>query len=149
MNDGEAPDSAHKDNKDSLLQDYNSVLRESAVLTTFSGFLFGFLLNISVNFPKDADLVDKVILATALFTITLATSLFIMPVIYHHIQFPYNSLEKFKKRSHRFLIFGIIPALVTLYLGLDLALVHIVGNVSFAIAAIPMGLVYLFYRMRK
>ena len=25
-----------------------------------------------------------------------------MPVIYHHLQYPYKNLEKFKVRSHRF-----------------------------------------------
>ena len=35
--------------KDRLFRDYDTVLKESAVLTTFGGVLFGFLLNISVR----------------------------------------------------------------------------------------------------
>ena len=149
MDDDKDIDPSDKGDNDRLLHDYNSILRESAVLTTFSGILFGFLLNISTNIPKDSDSIDKAVLGAALFSITLSMSLFIMPVIYHHLQYPYKSLEKFKKRSHRFLIFGIVPALVTLYLGLEFALDHLVGNISFAIAAIPLGLVYFFYRVRK
>jgi hypothetical protein len=40
------------DIKDDIIKDYNSIIRESALLTTVSGFLFGFLLNISINTPK-------------------------------------------------------------------------------------------------
>jgi len=36
-------------NKDKLFRDYDTVLKESAILTTFGGVLFGFLLNISIR----------------------------------------------------------------------------------------------------
>jgi ABC-type uncharacterized transport system permease subunit len=149
MNEKDAADNSNKETRDELLRDYNSILRECAVLTTFSGILFGFLLNISVIFPAEGNTVEKVILALALFSIAVAISLFIMPIIYHHLQYPYKSLEKFKKRSHRFLLFGIVPSMITLYLGLELALDRIIGEFSFFIAAVPLGLVYLFFRMRK
>ncbi len=149
MNEDDATDQSNKEARDNLLRDYNSILRESAVLTTFSGILFGFLLNISINFSAEGNIVERVILAVALFSITVAISLFIMPVIYHHMQYPYRSLEKFKNRSHRFLMFGIVPSMITLYLGLELALDRIIGEFSFFIAAVPLGLVYLFFRMRK
>jgi ABC-type uncharacterized transport system permease subunit len=149
MNEDDATDQSNKEARDNLLRDYNSILRESAVLTTFSGILFGFLLNISINFSAEGNIVERVILAVALFSITVAISLFIMPVIYHHVQYPYKSLEKFKIRSHRFLLFGIVPSMITLYLGLELALDRIIGEFSFFIAAVPLGLVYLFFRMRK
>jgi hypothetical protein len=34
--------------KDDIIRDYNSIIRESALLTTVSGFFFGFLLNIEI-----------------------------------------------------------------------------------------------------
>lgn len=134
---------------DRLLRDYDAVLRESALLTTFSGILFGFLLNISINVPSDFDVVDRIILLVALYSITVAVFLFIMPVIYHHLEYPYTDFEKFKKRSHRFMLFGVVPAIVTLYLGLVLALLPMVGDLSFLLAAIPYVLVYIFFRKRK
>jgi hypothetical protein len=134
---------------DRLLRDYDAVLRESALLTTFSGILFGFLLNISINVPSDFDIVDRIILLVALYSITVAVFLFIMPVIYHHLEYPYTDFEKFKKRSHRFMLFGVVPAIVTLYLGLVLALLPMVGDLSFLLAAIPYVLVYIFFRKRK
>ena len=33
--------------KDDIIEDNDSILRESSVLTSVSGFIFGFLLNIS------------------------------------------------------------------------------------------------------
>ena len=50
---------------------------------------------------------EKIILVLALFSITIAVSLFVIPVIYHHLQFPYTSVDKFKRRAHRFIIFGL------------------------------------------
>ena len=45
-----------------------------------------------------------------------------MPIIYHHIQYPYRDIEKFKIRSHKFIKFGMIPGAITMYLGLLLGL---------------------------
>jgi hypothetical protein len=140
-----------KTGKDKLTPDYGSVLRESAVLTTFSAFLFGFLLNISINSTKSFILIDKIILLIALFSITISAVLFIMPVIYHHLEYPYLDFEKFKERSHRFTLFGLIPAMITLFLGLQLATRSLVDNVSisFGLGMIPFILIYVFYRLRK
>jgi hypothetical protein len=90
--------------EDGLIQDYDTILKESALLTTFAGILFGFLLDISINAPEDEfAFIDRIILLVALFSITISVSLFVMPVVYHHVQYPYRDLEKFKVRSHRFI----------------------------------------------
>lgn len=135
--------------KDKLIKDYDTILKEAALLTTFTGILFGFLLNISVTSSQVLDLGEQIVLATALFSITIATSLFIMPVVYHHIQFPYESIEKFKGRAHRFIIFGLIPTAITLYLGIILAFSPIIGSFAFIVAALPFVLVSVLYKMRK
>lgn len=143
-NDDKAP-------KDKLTPDYGSVIRESAVLTTFSAFLFGFLLNIAINSSKSFMFIDKILLLIALFSITISAVLFIMPIIYHHLEYPYLDVEKFKQRSHRFTLFGIIPAMVTLFVGLQLATRSLVENVTAAVllSLIPFVLIYVFYRLRK
>ena len=140
-----------KKRKDDLVKDYGAVLRESAILTSFSGFLFGFLLNISISSSASFILIDKIILLIALFSITISVSLFIMPIIYHHLEYPYIDFEKFKDRSHRFTLFGLIPAMITLFLGLELAMTSLVGNhiIAFLFGAIPFALIYVFYRLRK
>ncbi len=85
--------------KDRLIRDYDAIVRESALLTTSGGILFGFLLNISINNPESFSLINKITLLIALYSITIAISLFVMPVIYRHIQYPYNDLEKFKQEA--------------------------------------------------
>jgi Family of unknown function (DUF6328) len=99
--------------KDRLFRDYDTVLKESAVLTTFGGVLFGFLLNISIRGANQLSYLEKIILVFALFSITIAVPLFVMPVMYHHVQFPYTDIDKFKRRDHRFILFGLIPTTVT------------------------------------
>jgi hypothetical protein len=64
--------------EDGLIQDYDTILRESALLTTFAGILFGFLLDISINAPEDEfTFIDRIILLVALFSITISISLFV------------------------------------------------------------------------
>ncbi|HXX06411.1 MAG TPA: DUF6328 family protein [Candidatus Bathyarchaeia archaeon] len=137
--------------KDRLTPDYGSLIRESAVLTTFSVFLFGFLLNMSINSSKSFVILDKIILLIALFSITISAVLFIMPIIYHHLEYPYLDFEKFKARSHRFTLFGLIPTMVTLFFGLQLATRALIENftVSVLLSMIPFVLIYVFYRWRK
>ena len=147
-------------NKDKLIEDYNSVLRESGLMTTVAGIVFGFILNISVNPPPDFDMIDEVILTIALFSVVIATLLFSMPVIYHHIQYPYSRFDKFQLRSHRFIVFGIFPFFFTMYLSLALAIqvfldlsslasVYIQLVLSFILASIHFVIVYILYRKRK
>lgn len=135
--------------KDKLIQDYGTVLRESGLLTTFSGILFGFLLNIAIVHQGEFGYVTTISLLTALFSITVAISLFVMPVIYHHLEYPYTDLEKFKARSHRFTLFGMIPAGITLYLGLEIALSTVFSEFAFLVSSAPFVLVYILFRMRK
>ena len=135
---------------DKLVQRYDTILKESALLSTFAGILFGFLLNMAINVPDHFEFIDKVTLIVALYSTTVAASLFVMPVVYHHLQYPYGSLDKFKSRSHRFIILGLIPAGLTLYLGLQLAIHSLLGTIeSFLLASLPFILVYFLFRARK
>lgn len=135
---------------DKLIRRYDTILKESALLTTFSGILFGFLLNISVNTPITFTTIDVITLIIALYSITVAASLFVMPVVYHHVQYPYGDLNKFKIRSHRFILSGLVPAGITLYLGLELAIHSRLGTIeSFILASFPFILVYFLFKTRK
>ena len=138
-----------KDAHDDLTRDYGTVLRECAILIVISGILFGFLLNITVNPPENLSIINMVALLVAMFSITVATSFFAMPVIYHHLQYPYTDIEKFKLRSHRFILFGLVPTGITLYLGLAIALSSLLGEFALVPAAFPFVIVYALFRMRK
>jgi len=129
---------------------YDTILKESASLTTFSGILFGFILNISINPPMSFSYIDKVLLLIALYSITVAACLFVMPIIYHHIQFPYHDFEKFRKRSHRFMLIGLIPAGITLVLGLASASSSLINRPeAFILSMIPIIMVLILYIKRK
>lgn len=146
-------DSTSSDSKDSdrdrLLRDYDSVIRESSLLTTFTGILFGFLLTIAIEASGDFSSINRITILVAIFSITVAISLFVLPVVYHHLQYPYSDLEKFKRRVHRFMLFGFVPMGITLYLSLELALSSLVHEFGFLLAAIPFVLVYVLFLMRK
>lgn len=89
-------DKIRQTNGENDFNNQSTILKESALLTTVSGFLFGFLLNISINTPVGFTEEDSIILMIALFCITFAISLFVMPVVYHHLQYPiqiWKSLE--------------------------------------------------------
>jgi hypothetical protein len=136
--------------EDRLILGYDTIVRESALLTTTGGILFGFLLDISINSPEGFSSINKITLLVALYSITIAISLFVMPVVYHHVQYLYRDLGKFKDRSHRFMMFGLIPAGITLYLALEIALSFTVGReIAFGLAAIPFLPVYVFFKKRK
>ena len=48
------------------------------------------------------------------------------------------------------MIFGLIPAVITLYFGLEIALSFTVGReIAFGLAAIPFLLVYVLFKKRK
>lgn len=146
-----------KEVKDDIVEDYGTVLRESSVLSSVSGIIFGFLLNISINSPIGFSVEDSIILMISLYSISFAISFFIMPIIYHHIQYPYKDIEKFKIRSHRFIKFGMVPAAITVYfsllLGLKFSFRTGIGpayeQFSYIFAIVPFILVYIFFKMRK
>ena len=48
-----------KNSKD-ISSSYDTILKESAALVTFSGILFGFILNISINPPDTFSYIDKI-----------------------------------------------------------------------------------------
>ena len=143
--------------KDDIVKDYDSVVREGSVLSSVSGIIFGFLLNISINSPAGFTSEDSLILMISLYSITFAVSFFVMPVVYHHIQYPYIDIDKFKIRSHQFIKFGMIPGAITMYLGLVLGLKFGLHNgigpfyehFSYILAIVPFVLVYIFFRKRK
>ena len=126
-------------------------------MSSVAGIISGFLLNISINSPTGFSAEDSLILMISLYSITIAVSLFVMPVVYHHIQYPYIDIDKFKIRSHKFIKFGLIPGVITMYLGLVLGLKFGLHNgigptyehFSYILAIVPFVFVYIFFRKRK
>ena len=125
-----------KNSKD-ISSSYDTILKESAALVTFSGILFGFILNISINPPDTFSYIDKILLLITLYAITISACLFIMPIIYHHLQYPYHDFEKFRKRSHRFILYGLIFVGITLIIALGISSSLLINKSIF----IPLSLI--------
>lgn len=147
---GEDDNKKRSNDDDKLIKSYDTILKESAILTTFSGILFGFILQISVNPSHSFGFLNKLLLLISLYSITIAASLFIMPVIYHHLEYPYKDIKKFKSRAHKFTLFGLLHVGITLYLGLIIS-VSTVFQTSFSwiLAFIPFILVFIYFIFRK
>ena len=143
-------DKKNSTDEDKLIQNYDTILKESAVLTAFSGILFGFLLQISINSPPSFGFLNKLLVLISLYSITIAISLFIMPVIYHHLQYPYKDIQKFKSRAHKFILFGLLHVGITLYLGLVISVSTVFQiYMSMILATIPFVLVYIYFSFRR
>ena len=143
-------DKKNSTDEDKLIQNYDTILKESAILTAFSGILFGFLLQISINSSQYFGLFNKLLILISLYSITITTSLFIMPVIYHHLQYPYKDIQKFKSRAHKFILFGLLHVGLTLYLGLVISVSTVFQiYISLILATIPFILVYIYFIFRK
>jgi hypothetical protein len=97
-------------------------LRWSQILGAASSIFFGFLLNIAVNPPSYFRFSDSIILLAALYVMTVATVMFVMPVIYHLIHYRQFDVEKFLLKIKKYSLIGIICIMITMYLGLGLAL---------------------------
>jgi hypothetical protein len=107
--------------------------------------------------PLDYYFIIQIITPIQYLDSAIAVSLFVMPVVYHHAQYPYTDVEKLKKRSHRFTMYGLIPAAVTLYLGLELGIElalrisksYLLGDgTAFYSQQYPL-LVFILYKKRK
>ena len=71
----------------------------SIILAAASPIFFGFLLNIAVNPPSYFTYFDNMILLAALYAVTVATAMFIIPVIYHVSNYRRLDVERFLSRS--------------------------------------------------
>ena len=110
----------------------------SIILASACSIFFGFLLKISVNSPSYFTFFDNVILLAALYAVTVATAMFIMPVIYHISNYRRLDVERFLSRTKQYVLIGIICILLAMYLALGLALNSKVPiPIAYSLASLP------------
>ena len=80
----------------------------SIILASASSIFFGFLLNIAVHSPSYFRFLDNVILLAALYAVTVATAMFVMPIIYHMSRYRQFDVETFVFRTKEYTLIGII-----------------------------------------
>jgi hypothetical protein len=78
-----------------------------------------------------------------------ATMVFILPVAYHHIQFPYEQFDKFVARTHLWIRAGLPLLALGLYLSLCLAIWSLVDFAALVIAAAPFLATGIAFALRK
>ena len=91
------------------------------ILGSASSIFFGFLLSIAVNPPSYFVFFDNIILLAALYATTVATAMFILPVIIHASHYRKFDVERFLLRNKQYVMIGIICIMISMYLALGLA----------------------------
>ena len=115
------------------------------ILATSCTIFFGFLLKIAVNPPSYFRLFDSIILLTALYAITVATIMFLKPIIYHATSYRRLDVERFLSRTKRYVLIGIICVMVSIYLILGLVLNSKVPvQIAYSLPSLPF--IFILYR---
>ena len=122
------------------------------ILATSCTIFFGFLLKIAVNPPSYFRLFDSIILLTALYAVTVATIMFLTPIIYHATSYRRLDVERFLSRTKRYVLIGIICVMVSIYLILGLVLnSKLPVQIAYSFSSLPF--IFILYRyiryMRK
>ncbi len=132
--------------RDALLTDYRTILAELGLLTTVSVLLFGFLLN---NASRASTGLEEWLYAATMVLVASSTLVFLLPVAYHHLEFPYEDFAKFQVRIHRWILVGVPVLGAGLYLSLCLALWSLFHAWSLGIGALPMSATGIVFALRR
>ena len=123
-------------------------MRWCQIVASGSSIFFGFLLNIAVNPPSYFTFFDNVILLAALYSVTAATAMFIMPVIYHTSTYRQLDVEKFLSRTKKPVRMGIVCITLAMYMGLGLALASKLPDpIAYSLASFPA--IFIFFEFFK
>ncbi len=128
------------------------VIAEVRQFTTVAGVLFGFLLTVSVAYLNLLPtLTQRVLLVLALACTAAAALIFILPPLYHHLRFPMDGkrMLQFYWRSHKFIVWGIVPLYVGIYFSILLALSSIIGFYALILATAVVIVPFVAYELRK
>ena len=128
------------------------VLAEARLFTTVSGILFGFLLTASVaDTSQLPGVIQRILLLLALVCTASATLMFILPPLYHHLRFPMDQKQRaqFFWRSHKFLVWGIVPLYAGVYFSVFLALYSLIGAYAVILATGILVVPFIAYELRK
>lgn len=130
----------------------SDILAEARQFTTVSGLLLGFLLTVSIAYsPQFPGVVRHILLVLALTFSSSATLIFILPPLYHHLRFPMDKkqLLQFYWRSHKFILWGIVPLYAGIYFTVLLALYNVIGAYAVLLATGILIIPFIAYELRK
>jgi len=130
----------------------SDTLAEARQFTTVSGLLLGFQLTVSIAYsPQFPGVVRHVLLVLALTCSSSATLIFLLPPLYHHMRFPMDKkqLVQFYWRSHKFILWGIVPLYAGVYFTVLLALYNVIGAYAVILATGILINPFIVYELRK
>ncbi len=128
------------------------VIAEVRQFTTVAGILFGFLLTVAVAYLDSIPaLAQRVLLVLALVCTASATLIFVLPPLYHHLRFPMDRRQtlQFYWRSHKFIVWGIVPLYIGVYFSILLALSRMMGIYTLIVATAVVVVPFIAYELRK
>jgi hypothetical protein len=125
-----------------------SPLDWAIVLGAASSIFFGFFLDIMVNPPSYFQLFDNMVLLAALYAVTAATAMFIMPVVHHLMHYRRFDVERYLLTTKKYTLIGIICVILATYLGLGLSLnSKLPSEIAYGLASLPFIFIFVrFYR---
>ncbi len=125
-----------------------SPLDWAIVLGAASSIFFGFFLDIAVNPPSYFKLFDYIVLLVALYAVTAATAMFIMPVVHHLRRYRRFDVERFLLTTKKYTLIGIICVMLAMYLGLGLSLnSKLPAELAYSLASLPF--IFIFFWASK
>lgn len=133
--------------EDGLIENYRTILNELSLLTTVSVLLFGFLLTSSNSFGDST--LEEILYSIAIVLVATATLVFVLPVAYHHLQYPYHNFEKFTHRVHAWTLLGLPLLGASMYLSLSLAIWSLLGAWALGIAVLPLMAIAVVFMVRR
>jgi len=137
-----------KYNKRDIAHELGDVLSEARTLTGIIGIIFGFLLATTFS-AQHLTSNETILLTAALVCSILSLGIFSLPILYHHLEFPYPDMKKFVRRFHRFIILGFIPFILTFLFAIYLALERLAEGHGYVGVILIAIILIIVYKMRK
>jgi hypothetical protein len=123
-----------------------SPLDWAIVLGAASSIFFGFYLDITINPPSYFQLFDDIVLLAALYTVTAATVMFIMPVVHHLTHYRKFDVEIFLLTTRKYTLIGIICVMLAMYLSLGLSLnSKLPIEIAYSLASLPFIFIFFWF----
>jgi len=122
------------------------------ILGSASSIFFGFLLKITVDRLPYFSSHDNEILLAALYAVTIATTMFLTPVIYHGRHYRKLDVEGFLFWAKKPVRIGIACVMLAMYLALGLAFsssAKIPNPIAYSVASLPFIFIFLEFFRRK
>lgn len=124
-----------------------AAMRWSQILASASSIFFGFLLRSAVNPASYFTFLDYTSLLIALYSVTIATTMFLTPVIYHARHYHKLDVEGFLSWAKKPVRLGIICIMLAMSMGLGLALssfAKLSNSIAYSLAFLPF--IFIFFQ---